>query len=106
MVESLGKAFSSQDMADMLGCDVRFVRRHYVALGGVRLGVRKIVFFEKEIARAIQAQRRESEKTVGWSGRCEREGSPGHICHQTGGQIVGNRSGSDVSLVDTHNLFG
>ena len=106
MVESLGKALSPQDLAEILDCDVRFVRRHYAALGGIRLGQRKIVFFEKEIERAIQAQRRESEKALGGSEDCGRAEQAGHLRHQTGSQGVGNRSGKIVSLVDSHNIFG
>ena len=106
MVESLGKALSLQELAEILNCDVRFVRRHYAALGGIRLGPRKIVFFEKEIERAIQAQRRESEKAMGGATGCEWPEQTGHLRHQTGSQGMGKRPGKIVSLVDSHNIFG
>lgn len=45
MVGPLGKALSPSALAKIFKGAVRFVRRHYAELGGIRLGPRKILFF-------------------------------------------------------------
>ena len=106
VLTDLGKALTPSDLAKILGCQTIFVRRHYIELGGIRLGPKKIVFFEKEIERAIQAQRRESEKALGWSDHGEREVQAGHVSHQEAGSSLGKRQCKVLSLVDSHGIFG
>jgi hypothetical protein len=60
-MKTLNKPLSPQELADKLDLDVRTVRKYYAQLGGVRLGPRKILFFEEEVLNALQAQRQTTE---------------------------------------------
>jgi hypothetical protein len=51
--DNLGRRISTKDLAEYLGLDTETVRRHYIALGGIRLG-RRILFFENLIIEAIR----------------------------------------------------
>jgi DNA-binding transcriptional ArsR family regulator len=51
--ENLGRKVSIKELAEYLGLDIETVRRHYIALGGIRLG-RRILFFENLIIEAIR----------------------------------------------------
>lgn len=106
MIESLGKSLTPQEVANYLGVQVRFVRQHYKELGGLRLGRRKIVFFEKVIESAIQAQRRQPQETLGGSGVAEREVSSGDLYYQESGNLLGARNVKKTCIVDSHGLFG
>ncbi|WP_163340238.1 site-specific integrase [Desulfopila sp. IMCC35008] len=53
----MGKALSVSEVAGILNLDTRSVRKYYHNLGGIKVGPRKIVFFEKEVVNAVQAQR-------------------------------------------------
>ena len=46
---SLQTPLSPKELATKFNLDVRTVRRYYVELGGVRLGPRKILFFEEDV---------------------------------------------------------
>lgn len=54
--EQFGERISTLQLAVFLGVDVKTVRKYYYLFNGVRLG-RKIVFFEKEVKRALQARK-------------------------------------------------
>lgn len=54
--QELGKRLSVQEVAILFGVDARFVRQHYKELGGMRLGNRVYIFFEKEVINAVQRQ--------------------------------------------------
>ena len=55
VLSRLGSCLSDRQVAAILGVGVRLVRKHYMALGGFRLG-RKYVFFEKSLINALQNQ--------------------------------------------------
>ena len=52
--QELGKRLTVKEVATLFGVDARFVRQHYDELGGMRLGNRIYVFFEREVVNAIQ----------------------------------------------------
>ena len=54
--KELGKRLTVKEVASVFGVDARFVRQHYEELGGMRLGDRIYIFFEKEVINAIQRQ--------------------------------------------------
>ena len=71
--ENLGSRVSAKNLAEYLGLDIETVRRHYKALGGIRLG-RRILFFEnliveaiREVCHAIQEEEKERSR-MGWRG--------------------------------------
>ena len=55
VLSGLGRCLSDRDVALILGVGVRLVRKHFVRLGGMRLG-RKYVFFEESLINALQNQ--------------------------------------------------
>ena len=71
--ENLGRRISVKELAEYLGLDTETVRRHYVSLGGIRLG-RRILFFEnlivetiKEECHALQEEEKEQNRVGGRS---------------------------------------
>jgi len=69
--QELGKRLSVKEVANLFGVDARFVRQHYAELGGMRLGNRIYIFFEKEVINAIQRQIKHKD-AVGRSGKDQR----------------------------------
>ena len=54
--KELGKAMLAKDVADYLGLDEKTVRKYYQDLGGMRLGPRNYIFYERRIIYAIQTR--------------------------------------------------
>jgi hypothetical protein len=54
--KELGKKLSVSQVAEYLGVDARLVRRQYAQLGGVRLGPKCYIFFERRLINAISEQ--------------------------------------------------
>ena len=50
----LGRALRTKDVSGYLGIDEKTVRQYYQELGGMRLGPRKFIFFERRLIDAIQ----------------------------------------------------
>ena len=55
MLSRLGPCLSDREVAAILGVGVRLVRKHYLSLGGSRLG-RKYIFFERNLINALQSR--------------------------------------------------
>ena len=70
--ESLGRKISVKELASFLGVDVRTVKKYYLELGGIRLGERRFIFFEKEVIHAIQ---RQAEQKLSLGGAGETRGA-------------------------------
>ncbi len=74
---NLGKKMTAREVAEYLGLDIETVRRHYIALGGIRLG-RRILFFENLIIEAIReacyAIQEEEKEESGVGGRSDARG--------------------------------
>jgi hypothetical protein len=51
--ESIGRRITAKELGNYLGLDVSVVRKHYVELGGVRIG-RQYLFFENLIVEHIK----------------------------------------------------
>jgi len=69
--KNLGKRLNTKEVAEYLGLDTETVRRHYIDLGGIRLG-RRILFFEnliveaiREVCHAIQEEEKEKSRMGG-----------------------------------------
>ncbi|TKB11246.1 helix-turn-helix domain-containing protein [Desulforhopalus sp. IMCC35007] len=104
-MRKLQKPLTPQELADRLNLDVRTVRKYYAELGGVRLGPRKILFFEEEVAYAIQAQRKKQETMAGAS-QDQQPGRAEVLCDQKGSRRMGGGREQPSHLIDTHNIFG
>lgn len=53
--EAFGKKLTMTEVARLTGIDVRVIKRNYRKFGGIDVGGR-LIFFEKEVIRAIQRQ--------------------------------------------------
>lgn len=53
--QELGNRLNAKEVASYLGVDKRLVIKHYRELGGVRLGERRYIFFEKRLVNAVTA---------------------------------------------------
>jgi hypothetical protein len=104
-MRKLQQPLTPQELADRLNLDVRTVRKYYAELGGVRLGPRKILFFEEEVVYAIQAQRKKQETMAGAS-QDQQQVRAEILCDQKGSRRMGGRREQPRHLIDTHNIFG
>lgn len=93
--KELGKRLTVKEVASVFGVDARFVRQHYEELGGMRLGDRIYIFFEKEVINAIQRQIKHKD-TVDRSSKDQRKEDQTPLPDSQGGHRVGNqRKGAD-----------
>ena len=103
--DSLGKTLSVTEVAKIFNVDSRNVRKHYKNLGGIKIGIRKIIFFEKEVVNAIQAQRRISRP----SQMVRRKENPENnkvLQNKEGSHQVGSeRRGKTFQIYDEHGIF-
>jgi len=104
-MKKLQKPLTPQELADRLNLDVRTVRKYYAELGGVRLGPRKILFFEEEVVYAIQAQRKK-QKTMAGASQDRQQVRAEVFCDQKGSRQMGGGTEKPSHLIDTHNIFG
>lgn len=88
--QELGKRLTVKEVACLFGVDARFVRQHYAELGGMRLGDRIYIFFEKEVINAIQRQNKR-ENAVGRAGEDQRSENQTSMLDKKGGCRVGNK---------------
>ena len=106
--QELGKRLTVQDVASILGVDARFVRQHYKDLGGIRLGNRVYIFFEKEVINAIQRQN-EHQDTVDRTNQDQRKESQTPMRNKERSGRVGNNGKKAVtqqhSGADPHGLL-
>jgi hypothetical protein len=107
---SLGKHLTAKEVAVYLGLDVTVVRKHYVELGGVRIG-RRYLFFENLIVKAIERKTNailgQGQEEMAWDGAQERPSEAGDVRPQIGGERVGGRSkGASTRKVLRKNAHG
>jgi hypothetical protein len=104
--ESLGKTLSVTEVAKIFNVDSRNIRKNYKNLGGFKIGVRKIIFFEKEVVNAIQAQRRLSG-TSQMVRRTEKPENDKILQNKEGSREMGSRrKGETIRVYDEHGIFG
>ncbi|MCK5679310.1 hypothetical protein KAI46_00690 [bacterium] len=96
---------SPKELAAKFNLDVRTVRRYYLELGGVRLGPRKILFFEEDVKYALQAQR-EKQKTMARPGQDKPDSNKKGLYDQERSHRMGGDTAKQSHLVDNHNIFG
>lgn len=53
-IDGLGRPLTVQEAASALGVDEATATRYFSTLGGVRIGKRRIVFFERKVLDAIE----------------------------------------------------
>jgi hypothetical protein len=87
----LGKRMSAQEVASLVGMDVKIVRKRYKELGGMRLG-RNITFFERRVKDAIQTW-----TEVGSPSAEGRESAGEEVSYQEGSGGVGSHDGAKAS---------
>ena len=108
--EELGKALCAQEVATYLGMDVKFVRKNYQSLGGVRLG-RHYRFFERRLINAISNEEREIQSPSAEDNR-GRSGTPEgkYIPDQEGCVELGSGNADKaykrMEREDRHGLLG
>lgn len=99
----LGKKLSIKEVSEFLGIDARTVRKYYHELGGIKLGDRRFIFFEKEIINAIQRQTKQ-ESPMGRPNQKGRDEIPKIVLHSQRGSGVGKGEPGGRSA-DPHGLF-
>ena len=93
--QELGKRLTVKEVASLFGVDSRFVRQHYAELGGMRLGNRIYIFFEKEVINAIQRQNKH-ESAVDRTGEDQRPENKTPLFDTKGGGRVGNQGAAST----------
>ena len=56
ITQELGKRLNIKEVSTLIGLDVRTVRKYYTEFGGVRIGKRRIIFFERRVINALSKQ--------------------------------------------------
>ena len=111
MKKQLGKSLSTEELAEYLGVDTDYVRKHYKFFGGIRPSARgRVLFFENLTVEAIRRasnaiedqETREdtlvSQNSEGWPNQAE------NLQYQDGSTHMGNRT-ADRRLEDPHGLL-
>ncbi|MDH4318546.1 MAG: hypothetical protein OEV64_09175 [Desulfobulbaceae bacterium] len=102
----LGRRLEIADIAKWLSIDPKTVKKYHQLLGGIRLGPRKYIFFEKEVLSAIQ-KIRETQETMDWSAQEKgSKTSDQSLSNEKRGTGVGGLRKKEVYIIDDHNLFG
>lgn len=105
LTAELGERLTVNDVAAYLKVDARLVRKHYEKLGGVRLGQRRFIFFERRLINAL-LQQEKSQKTMDGSDLVERESQKEIIQDQERVNNMGGKRKKKESLYDGHGIFG
>lgn len=103
ILKQLGKRLSVSEVSKILGVDPRTVRKYYSVLGGIKLGDRRIIFFEKEFISAIQRQTKQ-ETTLDRSNQKGRKEKTESFPHKEKGSFVGTLN-ADQRDLNRHGLF-
>lgn len=104
--KELGKRCTPKEIASWLGIDPQTVKKYHAALGGIRLGPRKIIFFEKEVLNAIQKIREAQESLDRTDQKDGDETLDQGFQNQTRSAGMGGRNSKAGYLIDGHRLFG
>ena len=104
--KELGQKLSVSQVADYLGLDEKFVRRQYIQLGGVRLGTRRYIFFERRLIDALHEQTKQQQQvSVDRTSEDQRAEEAEVMHNQKTGARVGGRAKKAKSIIDEHGLF-
>lgn len=104
--QELGKRLHVKEVASLFGVDTRFVRLHYAELGGIRLGDRIYIFFEKEVINAVQRQIKHKE-SVDRSSKDKREEDQTPLSDKKGGYRMGDNAKEKIgsqTIRDPYNI--
>jgi len=106
--EELGKRLTVEEVATIFGVDERLVRQHYNELGGMRLGNRVYVFFEKEVINAVQRHNKH-EKSVDRANQDQRKEGETSLRHTKRSTRVGGKrkkpAAQQSSGADPHGIL-
>lgn len=108
----LGRRLSTVEVAQRIGVSESTVRRYASKFGGVRIGQRKIIFFERKLIDAIsKLQQEQRQFSVDGPSGNQRKAEAQTVCQQAGGSKMGSgREGKDAlpdlaSRPDPHGLL-
>ena len=103
--KELGKVLRAKDVAKYFGIDEKMVREYYQEIGGMRLGPRKLFFFERRIIDAIQTRTETRCPSAERNGTQERES----VLEEEGRCSVGSGNEAETSIrverEDKHGLL-
>jgi len=100
----LGRRLSTCEVAQRLGVSESTVRRYASKFGGVRIGQRNIIFFERKLIDAISKLQQEQRQIPmdGPSGH-QRKAEAQTVCQQASGFEMGNGRKGKMALPDPAN---
>ena len=85
--EKFGKSLSARELSGFLGLSYQTILANYKKYGGRRLSPKRIIFFEQEVIRALEAEGR----SMGRPGQECGEPHPEAVSEQGGGDSMGER---------------
>ncbi len=96
--QELGRRLSTVEVAERFGLSESTVRRYASKFGGVRIGQRKIIFFERKLIDAISKLQQEQGQIPVARANCgQREAEAETVRQQTGcGEMGGGRKSKDA----------
>jgi len=97
MLKELGKPMTVREVAKALGVTEKWIYRHWRNLGGVKLGRRKLRFFEKRIVEVVNALQEDAQRESGMDCGCSDQWAKGDRNPQDKGRGKGKRSGNKKS---------
>lgn len=106
--KELGKKLTASQVAKFLGIDARLVRCQYVRLGGVRLGSRCYIFFERRLIDALSKPKAEQEQvSVDRSSEDSSGQTDKMLQNQERSSGMGGRAKKAKTDIERHNdIFG
>ena len=110
--QELGRRLSTCEVAERFGVSESTVRRYASEFGGVRIGQRKIIFFERKLIDALsKLQQEQRQVPLAGSSDSQREAKTETVCQQTGSYSMGGGRKSTAAVsrsgesADPHGLL-
>ena len=106
--KELGQRLSVKQVAEYLGVDARLVKEQYLRLGGVRLGSRRYIFFERRLIDALSEPKTEQEQiSMGGSDQDPGKEKNQVLYVKKGRSGLGGRAKKEKADIERHNdIFG
>ena len=101
--KELGRVLSAKELSEILGADVKTIRKYYQRLGGIRIGSH-YKFFEKEVINALQTRNK-----LYWTTKEEQKKDRESIQEERGCEELGSQNADVVkrrmAQKDKHGLL-
>ena len=104
--KEFGKPMKAAQVAAMTGVDVKTVRQYFSDFGGIPVGERRILFFERRLMDALSKHKTKSEKVpVGGTGTNKREKKTEVMPDKKGGGKLGRGAKTRKFTRDAFNVL-